>query len=372
MDDPQGEGEQAGRAARTKPRKRSVTIHDVARHAGVSSMTASRVVSSSGKVSDELRKRVLASIAELNYVPNVGARAARSGATRIGVLFSNPHSSNLGAFLMGAFGESSRSGAQLIVEPVAGHAHELDAVKKVLSLGVDGVILPPPLCDSIDAFELLKRAHVPALSFATAVPKAHSSAVLVDDFEGARAMTQLLISLGHHDIAFVRGNPTHSPALRREEGFRMAMAEAGLDIVQEWMAQGFFTYRSGLDVGRELLDRASKRPTAIFASNDDMAAAIIAVAHGLDIKVPQDLSVAGFDDTPLASVLWPPLTTVHQPLAQMASKAVEIMTDQIRQSRSGSEPEPVHYVAPFTIIERGSTAAPGKPAPARAAEAAYQ
>ena len=336
-------------------------------------MTASRVVSGSGRVSEALRKRVLASIAELNYVPNVGARAARSGATRIGVLFSNPRSSNLGAFLMGAFGESSRSGTQLMVEPVAGHAHELDAVKKVLSLGVDGVILPPPLCDSIEAFELLKRAHVPALGFATAMPKSHSSAVLVDDFEGARAMTQLLISLGHRDIAFVRGNPAHSPALRREEGFRMVMAEAGYDIRPEWMPQGYFTYRSGLDVGRELLDcPQNKRPSAIFASNDDMAAAIMAVAHGLGIRIPEDLSIAGFDDTPLASVLWPPLTTVHQPLAEMAAKAVEIMTDHIRQTRSGTEPEPVHYVAPFTIIERGSTAPPGKAASSRPAEAVYQ
>jgi LacI family transcriptional regulator len=139
------------------------------------------------------------------------------------------------------------------------------------------------------------------------------------------------------------------------------------------MPQGYFTYRSGLDVGRELLDCApGKRPTAIFASNDDMAAAIIAVAHGLDIRVPRDLSVAGFDDTPLASVLWPPLTTVHQPLAEMASKAVEIMTDHIRQARSGAEPGPVHYVAPFRIIERGSTAPPGEASSTTTAEVAYQ
>jgi LacI family transcriptional regulator len=370
LDDPRDKGG----AGQTNGRKRSVTIHDVARHAGVSSMTASRVVSGSSKVSDELRKRVLASIAELNYVPNVGARAARSGATRIGVLFSNPRSSNLGAFLMGAFGESSRSGAQLIVEPVAGHAHELDAVKKVVSLGVDGVILPPPLCDSFDAFEILQRAHIPALCFASAMPRRHSAAVLIDDFEGARAMTRHLIALGHRRIAFVRGNPTHSPAIRREEGFRMAMAEAELDVGPDLIAQGDFTYKSGLEVGQQLLDRPrEKRPTAIFASNDDMAAAIIAVAHGLDIRVPQDLSVAGFDDTPLASVLWPPLTTVHQPLAEMASKAVEIMTDHIRQARSGGEPEPVHHVAPFTIVERASTAPPGKAAAAPADdEVAYQ
>jgi LacI family transcriptional regulator len=338
-------------------RRQSVTIHDVARHAGVSSMTASRVVNGNGRVGEELRKRVLASIEELNYVANVGARAARSGTVRIGVLFSNPKSSNLGAFLMGAFGESSRSGVQLLVEPATAHPKPIDAVRKLVDMGVDGVILPPPLCDSMEVFELLQRAHVPGLSFATAVPKPHSPAVQVDDFEGARAMTKLLISLGHRDIAFVRGNPAHSPAIRREEGFRMAMAEADLDVRPEWMAQGDFTYKSGLEVGRKLLERG-KRPTAIFSSNDDMAAAIIAVAHGLDLRIPQALSIAGFDDTPIASALWPPLTTVHQPLADMAAKAVEIMTDNLRQRRSGQVPKPVHYVAPFTLVERESTAAP--------------
>lgn len=342
-------------------RRQSVTIHDVARHAGVSSMTASRVVNRSGKVGDELRRKVLAAVEELNYVPNVGARAARSGTTRVGILFSNPRSSNLGAFLMGAFGESSRTGAQLLVEPMAGHAHPVDAVKKLVEAGVDGMILPPPLCDSIEAFEILQRAHIPGLSFATAAPKPHASAVLIDDFEGARAMTRFLISLGHRRIAFVRGNPSHSPALRREEGFRMAMAEAGLDVPAEWIAQGDFTYKSGLDVGEKLLDRpADERPSAIFSSNDDMAAAIIAVSHGLGLRVPQDISVAGFDDTPIASVLWPPLTTVHQPLAEMAAKAVEIMTDTIRDMRSGGEPNPVHFVAQFELVERDSTAAPAE------------
>ena len=342
-------------------RRQSVTIHDVARHAGVSSMTASRVVNGSGGVRDALRRRVQAAIEELNYVPNLGARAARAGTMRIGVLFSNPRSSNLGEFLMGAFGESSRSGAQLLVEPVAGHARDVDAVSKLVALGVDGIILPPPLCDSIEALEILRRAHIPALSFATADPRSHSAAVLIDDFQGARSMTQHLIDLGHRRIAFVRGNPAHSPALRREEGFRVAMAEAGLDVPPAWMPQGFFTYKSGLDVGRELLECAPEdRPTAIFASNDDMAAAIMAVAHGLDIKIPKDLSIAGFDDTPIASALWPQLTTVHQPIAEMAGKAVAMMTEIVRQQRAGTVFEAVHHLAPFALRSRDSTAAPGR------------
>lgn len=358
MAKPAGKKDDTGQAA---SRRQSVTIHDVARHAGVSSMTASRVVNGAANVREALRRRVQAAIEELNYVPNLGARAARAGTMRIGVLFSNPRSSNLGAFLMGAFSESSRSGAQLFVEPVAGHPREVDAVSKLVALGIDGIILPPPLCDSIEAMEILRRAHIPALSFATADPRSHSAAVLIDDFQGARSMTQHLIDLGHRRIAFVRGDPGHSPALRREEGFRVAMAEAGLDVPAAWMPQGFFTYKSGLDVGRDLLECAPEyRPTAIFASNDDMAAAIMAVAHGLDIRIPKDLSIAGFDDTPIASALWPQLTTVHQPIAEMAGTAVAMMTDIIRQRRAGAVPDVIHHLAPFALHSRDSTAPPAR------------
>ena len=341
-------------------RKAAVTVHDVARHAGVSSMTVSRVVNGT-KVREALREKVAAALKDLNYTPNLAARAARSGAFRIGVLFSNPRSSNLGDFLMGAFSQSGRDGSQLDIEPIAGHADPIDAVRALLGRGVDGMILPPPLCDSLEALDLLWQARVPAVSFATADPRSHSSAVLIDDFEGARTMAGHLIALGHRDIAFIRGDPRHSPALRREEGFRAAMAQAGLPLNPAWLVQGDFTYRSGLDAGKALLDGpARSRPTAIFASNDDMAAAVAAIALGQGIRIPADLSIAGFDDTPIASLLWPQLTTVHQPIAEMASAAVEIVADTLRQRRassSGETPAIRHHVAPFELKARGSTGA---------------
>ena len=320
-------------------------------------MTVSRVVNGT-KVREEMRAKVEAAIQELNYVPNLAARAARSGAFRIGLLFSNPQSSNLGSFLMGAFGQSGRDGSQLDIEPIAGHDDPIDAVRVLLARGVDGMILPPPLCDSLEALDLLWQAKVAAVSFATADPRSHSSAVLIDDFEGARTLTNHLIELGHRDIAFIRGNPRHSPAMRREEGFRAAMAQAGLPIRAGWLRDGDFTYRSGLDAGQALLEcPPEERPTAIFASNDDMAAAVTAVALGQGIRVPAELSVAGFDDTPIASLLWPQLTTVHQPIADMAATAVEIVTDTLRQRRTAGSEEPAarHHVAPFELKVRGST-----------------
>lgn len=321
-------------------------------------MTVSRVVNGT-RVREELRLKVEAALEELKYVPNLAARAARSGSIRIGVLFSNPQSSNLGSFLMGAFGQSGRDGSQLDIEPIAGHPEPVDAVRALLSRGVDGMILPPPLCDSLEALDLLWHAKVSAVSFATADPRSHSSAVLVDDFEGARALTGHLIGLGHRDIAFIKGDARHSPAVRREEGFRAAMAQAGLSIRPSWLVQGDFTYRSGLEAGRSLLCvAANERPTAIFASNDDMAAAVTTIALGEGIRVPAELSIAGFDDTPIASLLWPQLTTVHQPIDKMAATAIEIVTDSIRQLRGSatdSLPPVRHHIEEFELIVRGSS-----------------
>ncbi|HEY9109142.1 MAG TPA: LacI family DNA-binding transcriptional regulator [Roseateles sp.] len=337
-------------------RRTATTIHDVARHLGVSSMTVSRVVNGAEGVKPELRERVLSGIRELNYVPNVAARAARAGVIRIGVLFSNPRSSNLGEFLMGAFTASGKIGCQLVVEPVTAHPDPIDAVRSVVAAGVDAVILPPPLCDSTEALEIVWRAQLPAISFATAEPRSHSSAVFIDDFGGARAMTRHLIDLGHRDIAFVLGNPTHSPGRRREEGFRAAMAEAGLAVPPNRLVQGMFTYRSGLEVGKALLECGPKeRPTAIFASNDDMAAGILAVALGLGIKIPAELSVAGFDDAPIAGIIWPPLTTIHQPIAEMASTAVTLAHNMVRRARSEGSVEVTHHQCKLSLEVRGST-----------------
>jgi hypothetical protein len=158
------------------------------------------------------------------------------------------------------------------------------------------------------------------------------SAIIVDDYKGAFDMTRHLIDLGHRAIAFIQGDPRHSPSQRREQGYRAAMAGAQLTIAEEWIAPGLFTYRSGLAAARQLL-AAERRPTAIFASNDDMAAAVIAVAHGMDLDVPGDLSIAGFDDAAIAATIWPELTTVRQPIAVMAARAVTLLNEQIRAAQ---------------------------------------
>lgn len=336
-----------------------VTIHDVARHAGVSSMTVSRTINGTKFVRPGLREKVLASIEALNYSVNQSARNTRVGSSspRIGILYSNPSPSYLNEIMLGGLQQGSRTGSQLLLEECGGLASQKTALKKLLAAGVDGVILPPPLCDSRQTLNLLKSERVMALALATARPMEEVSSVRIDDYQGALAMTRHIIKLGHKDIGFVKGDPTHTPSDLRYVGFVAAMEEAGLTIDPSKVVPGLFTYRSGLAAGEKLLKRADP-PTAIFASNDDMAAAVMAIAHGMGIKVPEMLTVVGFDDTPVASTIWPQLTTVHQPIVALGRAAVAIMAEQIMQARAGEAPNPVHQLMKFTLVERASAAPP--------------
>jgi LacI family transcriptional regulator len=345
------------RPAARKQKKAIPTIHDVARQVGVSAMTVSRVINGHKYVTDETREKVYRGIKALGFSPNAAARNIHGGA-RIALIYTNPSSSNLANYLMGAFRQGAIGGCQLHAEPAA-LPDPLEGLKKLVSAGFDAVILPPPLCDSDAVFGFLERRAVQALSFATAELRPDRSAVIINDFEGARMMTGHLLELGHRDIAFVQGDPAHSPAKRREAGFRQSMAEAGLQVKPQRIAPGFFTYRSGLQAARQLLE-SQDRPTAVFAANDDMAAAVAAVAHGLGLSIPGDLSIAGFDDTPVASTIWPELTTIRQPIADMASAAVEIMMDAVRRVRLDQAPKPQHRLMPLSLVIRASTAVPSR------------
>jgi LacI family transcriptional regulator len=271
----------------------------------------------------------------------------------VGALYSNPSSSNLGAFLMGAFRQSGESGCQFLIEPGVTEQEAVEGLTRLIESGVGGVILPPPLCDSPVMLKMAEEAGILPLAFATAKPREGISAIVVDDYKGAFDMTQYLIGQGHRAIGFIQGHPEHSPSQRREQGYRAAMAGAGITIRDEWIAPGLFTYRSGLEAARQLL-AVEPRPTAIFASNDDMAAAAISVAHRRQLDVPRDLSVVGFDDTPIATTVWPELTTVRQPIAEMYSAAAGMII-----AAAGGDHGAWRSVAmAVQLVERGSAAAP--------------
>jgi LacI family transcriptional regulator len=332
-----------------------VTLYDVAERAKVSGMTVSRVINGNAHVSEKTREKVVRAIDELGYKVNVAARAARVGTLRVGLLYSNPSAAFLSAFLVGAMAQCSRSGAELILEHCEDLKGQRKAIERLIEKGADGILVPPPLCDSRAALKHLKDIGMPTVAVATAKPSPQASAVRIDDYDGARSMTKYLLSIGHRDIAFIKGDPEHTPAQLRYQAFIDTMREEGLQVPAERIAQGMFTYRSGLLAARELLSQTT-RPTAIFASNDDMAAAAIAVAHGMHLQVPEDIAIAGFDDTPVAVTVWPELTTIHQPIGDMGRVAVELVTDQVKERRAGHALNPEHRLMPYTLEIRESTA----------------
>jgi LacI family transcriptional regulator, galactose operon repressor len=350
------------RKARSRLRA-GATIKDVARRAGVSPMTVSRVVNGSEYVSNATRLTVQRAVRELHYSPNLAARnLASERGERLGLLYGNPSSAYLSEFLVGALEAAARHGVQLVLEkceptPVASRR----AVRRLLAGAVVGVLLPPPLCESSIVRTELGAARLPVVTVAAGRPPADAMCVRIDDYTAAREMTRYLLSLGHQRLAFIKGHPNQSASEERWLGFNAALEEAGRQkrgARPPRMEQGFFSFRSGLDAARKLL-AVDPAPTAIFASNDDMAAAVVAEAHRRGLDVPRDLTVVGFDDTLIASTIWPELTTIQQPIARMAGEAVDMLVAAVRGGRRGQEP--LHRLIPHALIARQSAAAP-KPA----------
>lgn len=350
---PRGEGRKAGRRAGNAP-----TINDVALAAGCSPMTVSRVINGNAKVSDTARQAVNRAIQRLNYSPNRAARSLAGGEqTRIAVLFENPSSSYLGEFLFGALAEASRSDFQIIVRSSENRTATKSLVRHLAEGGIQGFVLPPPLCDDQCILDLVVDLNAIAIAVGPSNATQSQGAVLVDDIQAAYDLTRHIISLGHERIGFIKGNPEQVATGRRLKGYLKAMRDAGLQIDKSLIVQGQFTYRSGMD-GAEKLLSVDPRPTAIFASNDDMAVATIAVAQGRHLDVPKDITVCGFDDTEMASSIWPELTTIRQPIREMAAWAINTMESLIRAKRHDMRAPTITETIPHKLVRRASDAAP--------------
>ena len=336
------------------------TISDVAARAGVSPMTVSRVINAKSNVRSETRKRVETAIAELNYAPNAAAQVLAGGEEiRIGLLYYNPSFAYLSELLVGSLDQASRSNVQLVVEKCDDADEALVAIAHLIKGRVDGIVLPPPLSDSADVVAAIEGAGLPMVAVATSRAPSWAMSVSIDDREAAYEMTRHLVVQGHKRIGFITGNPDQTASSERLAGYRAALAELGLSEAAELIAPGLFSYRSGLDAA-DLLLNLKEPPTAIFAANDDMAAATVGVAHRRGLDVPGDLTVCGFDDTALATTIWPELTTIRQPVIEMSRIAIELLVEAIRTAKGGGERTavPAHVLAAYTLVRRQSDAPP--------------
>lgn len=326
--------------------RRPATIVDVAREAGVSFKTVSRVLNGEQNVRSETRVRVMDAVARLGYRANQHARSLRAGQSRlIGVFYSNPSRNYLGEIQIGALQRGNAEGFSIAFE----HLEKGDAPRGEAAIA--GAVLIPPLTEDQALMASLIEAGTPFARLSHTLAEGEVGHVTMNDEAAAREMTRHLIGLGHRRIGFIAGPASHPQSLLREAGYRASLTAAGLAVEESLITRGTFDYESGLDAAAQLLS-ATPRPTAIFASNDDMAAAVLAVAFRSGLRVPEQLSVAGFDDTPLASVVYPALTTIAQPSREMASVAVGML---LEKRTSGA---PQEAVLPYRLVVRETTAAP--------------
>jgi LacI family transcriptional regulator len=331
---------------------KKVTIIDVAREANVSIKTVSRVLNREKHVSNEKRTIVQGVIDALGFIPSASARALPGGRFyTIGILLEKLGGTYLLDIQLAVMRECQELGYHVIVEefPRLAGATPRSMRKAVAALPIDGAILLPPASDNEMLLDALDAEHVIYTRMAPAENLARSFAVTMDDEGATRAMVRLLANLGHTRIGFIAGKIGHGAAHRRLNAFRAAIGEFPIDPADVDIRQGDFSFEAGQEQGGALLDSA-RPPTAIFASNDVMAAGVVAAAGKRGLSVPHDLTVCGFDDSALSRHIWPPLTTIRQPLSDMATLAARQMLRPNDAERIAS--------LPFELIIRGSSAPP--------------
>jgi LacI family transcriptional regulator len=326
-------------------------IRDVAERAGVAVKTVSRLLNGHPYVRAETREKIERAMKELDFRPSVAARIL-SGAksNQVALIYDNHSPYYMFQIQTGCWDACKAQGIRLIAQPV--DIDDPDVGEQVRGLvmetHVDGIILSSPVTDCEPVLKMLDALDTPFVRISPGTNHALTSSVFMDDAQAADDMTSLLINKGHRRIGFIKGHPNHMASDERLFGYRRALDRAGIAFEPGLVRDGEFDVESGIGAGGELLDLPNP-PTAIFASNDDMAAGVLAVAHERAIDVPHDLSVVGFDDTPLARTVYPPLTTIHQPMAELARTATEILV-------SGGDIN--HQRLPHQLIERASVAPP--------------
>jgi LacI family transcriptional regulator len=341
-----------------------VTIDDVAELAGVSIKTVSRVVNQEPNVRESTRARVESAIAQLNYRPNVSARnLARQRSCLIGLIYDDPSFYEIPSagyvisMQLGALRACRTADHELLIHPCNYRSKHIGSELKALIEHARpvGIVLAAPLSNMPRIVRAIEATGTPCVRISPGASGRTEPAVVTNDREISAEMTRYLVSLGHRRIAFIKGHPSHKAVANRYAGYLDGLKDGGLEFSAGLVEEGDNSFGAGEAAGRRLF-RRKRRPTAIFAANDDMAAGVIRAADLLGISVPEQVSVAGCDDISLARQICPALTTIRQPLAEMAERAaLRLIGDDHRSEQPrGTE------IVPATLQIRESTGpAPG-------------
>lgn len=341
------------------------TMKDVAELAGVSTATVSHVVNGTKRLSPETTERVLLAIEQVKYNPNTAAKSLRSGQSNtIGVLVEDIRGLPVPEIVSGIEEVLTRSGYRMLLydlhllERIFNQYDQINtyrtrvnnAIALLLASNADGIIFVGIHDRRIkDLFEPIDKPLVITYSLGVA----QDTYVSYSNFDSAAQLTKQLIDQGHRRIAIIAGHSDSYPTARRMDGFIHAMHEAGLEVPASYIVQGDWEYESGFEQTKKLLS-LPQRPTAIFAMNDLMAAGCFHALNAAGLRIPEDMSVIGFDNREISRFLQPPLTTMELPTRQMGLKSAIRLIDMIRNPSMPPRPS----IIPCKIIERESVSHP--------------
>ena len=334
---------------------RSSTIKDVAQLAGVSIKTVSRVLNREPYVRETLRQRVWETMEQLDYEPHPAARSLGGQRTySISLIFENPHPySYVKRLIDGAFEACEARRYILLLQPVQVGMTAREVKKYVRQTRVDGVLLSAPMSDQVEITDTLRELEVPFGQLSPLVVNEGWMSVCPDDEGACRELMTQIHALGHRRVGFIKGHTAHGATHRRLQGYLKAVEELQLDADPTLVVEGAFDFESGHAGAIQLL-KLNSRPTAIVASSDDMANGAIVAAHQRGLKLPNDISVVGFDDSPIAVQTYPAITTMRQPIYDMATTLTNMLLDHVHGLDTNN---PVReYTCEF--IQRDSLAAP--------------
>lgn len=326
------------------------TIKEVAKAAGVSAATVSRVLNKTCRVDEETRRRVEEAAKALNYIPNPLGRSLSTRRTEaLGMLLPDLHGEFFSEVIRGADETAQRHRYHLLVSNAYNDREKIVTTLQMLRGRVDGVVIMSPHFDAQTLKANLLK-DLPIVLLNSRITEDSFISINIENFDGARRIVQHLVEHGHRQIAIIKGTDKNLDAEERFAGYEQALRDAGLEPSEAMTLRGDFSDASGYDAAQKVL-ALSPRPTAIFASNDSMAVGMLSALRDMSVSVPHEIALAGFDDIPMARYLSPALTTVHVSIRELGAMAIQKLLNVLRQK---NDHEQVHTLLSTTLAIRES------------------